>query len=183
MSEYRGNRAEQVRAIYNELRAAALINAAQRLNGRDPGHLIRLTEIDETALFAWRQWIRRDDRPGGWDWRAAHRSVRSHLNRFEVAIWSGYVLCGLAIGKASRGDSHLAIRLLEGNPAPAHPLKGKVAICALEAADRFARVLQKRQLRLIDPLPGALPTYQRLGFTVAPGNPRPPYCFVELTPS
>jgi hypothetical protein len=94
----------------------------------------RLSLIDEAALQAWEeQWRPRSDRPGGWNWREQRLALRSTLNRFEVALWSGPVLCGLAIGKPSKGPSHLAVQLLEGNPAESHPLKGFVAECAVEA--------------------------------------------------
>jgi hypothetical protein len=106
--------------------------------------------------------------------------LRSTLNRFEVAVWSGATLCGLAVGKPSDGPSHLAVRLLEGSPAQTHPLKGYVAGCVAEAGISYARLLGKAQLRFLWPLPGALPTYRRLGFTVVADDPEPSYCFLEI---
>ncbi len=106
--------------------------------------------------------------------------MRAALNRFEVAIWSGPTLCGLSLGKPSKGPSHLAMQLLEANPAGRHPLKGFVAQCAVEAGMSYATLLGKTELRLIRPLPGALPTYRRLGFRVEPESEEPPYCFVEI---
>lgn len=81
--------------------------------------------------------------------------------------------------QAIEGPSHLAMQLFEGNPADMHPLKGFVAECALEAGISYARLLGKTELRLLRPLPGALPTYRRLGFKVERESADPPYCFLE----
>lgn len=107
--------------------------------------------------------------------------MQSDPKHFEAALWHGDVMCGLAVGKASSGRAALNIRLLEGNPAPAHPLRGLVAPFLLIAADRHARALGRRQLRLVEPLPEALPIYRRLGFQLAPEGTKPTYCFVDLT--
>ena len=171
-------------ARYNAMREAALADAEQRLQNRisDPlGSTIRLSLLDERALGAWQQqWKPRPDRSGGWNWRDQRLRLASTISRFEIAIWSGPFLGGLAIGKPSRGASHLAIQLLEGNPAEAHPLKGLVAECVVEAGISYARLLGKAQLRLIRPLPAALPAYRRLNFRVEPECAEPPYCFLEI---
>jgi hypothetical protein len=171
-------------ARYNAMREAALTEAQLRLQVRLPkaiGPLVRLSPLGEAALRAWEtEWVPRSGRPGGWNWREQQLRLASTISRFDVAIWSGPHLCGLAIGKPSKGPSHLAMQLLEGNPAEMHPLKGFVAECAVEAGINYARLLQKRQLRLIQPLPGALPTYRRLGFKVEPESAEPPYCFLEI---
>jgi hypothetical protein len=172
-----------VLARYNAMREAALTDAQERLRARISaiGIPIRLSLIDEAALQAWEeQWRPRSDRPGGWNWREQRLALRSTLNRFEVALWSGPVLCGLAIGKPSKGPSHLALQLLEGNPAESHPLKGFVAECAVEAGISYGRLLEKAEIRLLRPLPAALLTYRRLGFKVEPESPEPPYCFLEI---
>ncbi len=169
---------------YNAMREAALGDAQERLHTRISvpfGIPVRLSLIDETALRAWKaQWGLRSDRPGGWDWRKQRLRLASTVSRFEVAIWSGPLLGGLAIGKPSKGPSHLAMQLLEGNPAETHPLKGFVAESAVEAGISYARLLEKVELRLLRPLPGALPTYRRLGFKVEPESAKPPYCFLEI---
>jgi hypothetical protein len=166
------------------MREAAIADAQERLRARISvplGIQVTLSLIDEAALQAWHeQWKPRADRPGGWDWRDQRRRLASTVSRFEVAIWSGPLLGGLAIGKPSKGPSHLSVQLLEGNPAEAHPLKGLVAECVGEAGISYARLLAKAQLRLLRPLPGALPTYRRLGFKVEPGSTAPPYCFLEI---
>jgi len=173
-----------VLARYNAIREAALGDAQQRLRARISaplGSSVVLSLIDKTALMAWQeQWTPRADRAGGWNWPDQRRRLAATISRFEVAVWSGSVLGGLAIGKPSKGPSHLAMQLLEGNPATTHPLKGFVAECTIEAAISYARLLDKRELRLIRPLSGALQTYRRLGFKVEVESVEPPYCFLEL---
>ena len=165
---------------YDAMREAALLDAAARL--RSPGAAaVELTTINPAVLHAWEhQWIARQGQPGGWNWRDQTRRLQPTLNRFEVAIWSGPTLCGLAIGKPSRGASHLAVQLLEGSPNTGHPLRGRIAECVTVAAASYARLLGKAQIRLIRPLPGALPIYRRLGFEIAPEGAKPPYCYLEL---
>lgn len=167
-------------ARYADVREGALLDAERLLQARPGGEGARLTLIDQRALAAWEAWPARTDGRGGWDWRKARDDVQSDAKHFEAALWADDVLCGLAVGKASSGRAALNVRLLEGNPSPSHPLRGLVAPFLLLAADRHARALGRRELRLIDPLPGALPTYLRLGFRLAPPGARPPYCYVDL---
>jgi hypothetical protein len=167
------------------MRMAALIDAQERLVARifgSRGIPVRLSLIDDAALLAWReQWTPRPDQPGGWNWPEQTRRLRSTLGRFEIALWSGPILCGLAIGKPSKGPSHLAVQLIEGNPAPTHPLKGFVAECVTEAAFSDGRLLNKSQPRLLRPLPGALEKYRAIGFGIEPDSPDPSYCFLEIS--
>ena len=166
------------------MREAALADAEELLRPKIAGLLgvpLTLTPLDDTALTGWRsQWSPAGPNRIGWNWADQRLALRPTLNRFEVALWSGSVLCGLAIGKPSRGASHLALHLLEGNPSSGHPLKGYVAECLIEAGASYGRVLGKTQLRLLHPLPGALPIYRRLDFTIAEAGARIPYCFKEL---
>jgi hypothetical protein len=175
---------EDALARYNAMREAALTDAQERLQAKISVSLdvpISLSSINKAALQAWQNhWMPRSTRPGGWNWREQRSRLASTVSRFDVAIWSGEVLCGLAIGKPSKGPSHLTIQLLEGNPAETHPLKGSVAECAVEAGISYARLLEKAQLRLLRPLPGALPTYRRLGFKLEPESLKAPYCYLEI---
>lgn len=97
-----------------------------------------------------------------------------------MAIWRGDILSGLAMGKPAEGPGHLAVQLLEGNMAETHPLKGFVAECVVEAGISYARLLGKAELRLLRPLPGAVPTYRRLGFKVVSERAEPAYCCCEI---
>jgi hypothetical protein len=176
--------AGELLARYNAMREAALGDAQERLRARFSARLdipIRLSLIDEPSLQAWQgQWKPRSDRPGGWNWREQRLALRSTLSRFEVAIWSGPMLCGLAIGRPSKGPSHLAVLLLEGNPSQTHPLTGLVPECVAEAGISYGRLLGKAQLRFLRPLPIPLSAYRRLGFRVEPESLDPLYCFLEI---
>jgi hypothetical protein len=127
-------------ARYNAMREAALADAQHRRHARIPA-AVRLSMIDDAALRAWREkWRPSSNRPGGWDWREQRLRLASTVSRFEVTIWSRPLLGGLAIGKPSKGASHLAMQLLEGNAAPTHPLLGFVAECAVEAGISLRQV-------------------------------------------
>jgi hypothetical protein len=120
-----------VLARYNAMREAALVDAQERLFEKISGPRdvqVRLSLIDEPALRAWqKQWKPRPDCPGGWNWREQRLRLASNVSRFEVGLWSGPLLCGIAIGKPLKRPGHLVMQLLEGNPTDMHPLKGFVA--------------------------------------------------------
>ncbi len=136
---------------------------------------VRLTDIDPHALDAWRRTWRHSHplRYGGWDWDGLVGRVRRRPSAFQVAIWSGNALCGLAVGRVSRrrpsGRRHtISVHFLEGSPHADHPLRGQVARIALTAADAYGRELGATRLRLLDPLPGVFRLYEELGFGIAP---------------
>jgi hypothetical protein len=157
---------------YARLRRLAY-DLAERLAAPASGS-IRLTDIDAQALDVWRAtWDRAHPLGyGGWDWSGLVERISRRPSAFQVAIWSGEQLCGLAVGRVSRrrasGRRHtLSVHFLEGNPHREHPLRGRVAEIAIAAAEAYADGLGAWRVRLIDPLPGVFRTYQRLGFTIA----------------
>jgi hypothetical protein len=145
---------------------------------------LRLAMIDAWALHAWEnQWkpsFRGGD--GGWDWHSERFGCENAPARFEVAVWSGDALCGLGIGKPSKASTFLSVNLLEGSPVPDHPLKGAIRYCVVEAALAYAEGLGCQELRLIQPLPGAIRLYADMGFSLAPPQENPPYCFLRIVP-
>jgi len=145
---------------------------------------LKFTTIDAWALHAWEtQWrprFRGGD--GEWDWRRERFGYQNWPARFDVAVWSGEDLCGLGIGKPSKASTFLAVNLLEGSPVSDHPLKGAIRFCVVEAAIAYAELLECRELRLMRPLPGAVPLYVDMGFSLAPPLDRPPYCFLRIQP-
>lgn len=142
---------------------------------------VQLTEIDGTALEAWSQtWRNHPDRRFDWNWSEERKAWQNALDRFEVAIWSGTVLCGLAIGKPSKGREHLSVHVLEGAPNPVHPLKSAVRFCVVEAALAYARTIGCRRLRVMRPVEGAIPLYMEMGFSLS-GSPKGgSYCWLEV---
>lgn len=139
-----------------------------------------LTGIMPAALTAWEQsWAPHGDdpsRPGGWNWVQIAGVYSRHPDAFHLAIWSGLALCGLSAGRPSRGHHYLAVNFLEGSPVADHPLKGQVLPLVLAAATAYGRALGAASLRLNNPLPGAVPLYERQGFTLVWGRGTGPYC-------
>lgn len=146
--------------------------------------LTDLTDIDEAALECWeQQWlsaIPRGEPWSGWDWRDESRGWRRHLDRFEVAIWSGEQLCGLAIGKPSERRQNLSIYVAQGSPVRDHPLKGQIMPIVLDVAGAYGTALSCRELRLVNPLAGPLRRYEALGFALENPKGAPPYCVRPL---
>ncbi len=156
-------------AKYRELRRLAFQAAGEDLVAA--GASAELRAIDAAALVAAGQWT---GRRVAWPWHVlAADWRRNHPPRFEVAVWRDAVLCGLALGRPASAAAHLSVYFLEANPDHANPLRRNVARVALGAARRYALVLGKTELRLIDPLPVLVPFYcsPALGFElVAPGT-------------
>jgi hypothetical protein len=84
--------------------------------------------------------------------------------RFEVAVWHDKILCGLAMGKPSKGTSHNAIYLMEGSPIK-HPLNALITRIVIEVGIAYASALNKEHLTLVDPLEKMIKIYtKRYGF-------------------
>lgn len=109
-------------------------------------------------IFEW------EGRKYPWNWFELKRKFRSIPARFELAIGVQGNLCGLAIGKPSRGRRHLAVYFLEGNPDEQHPLKRQVLPILLEAASLYATALDCEFVRLINPVQGLHSRYERHGY-------------------
>lgn len=121
---------------------------------------LRITAIDDAALTALsRQWG-----TSHFAWPRICGQNRPYVKRFEAAIWIGDGLEGLCMGRPSRGNDNVTLRFLERRPTPSL-LKGFVAEIALDAAEAYAGILGKRRLKLKDPVAGAIPLYEALGFT------------------
>jgi hypothetical protein len=140
------------------------------------GLVVELRPIDAAALDAFKTWSRRR---AAWprpemtaDWR------RGHPARFELAVWRGGILCALALGRPSPRATHMSLHYLEGNPAPGHPLRRKVAAVVVTALNAYATALGKHELRLVDPLPALIPFYcsPDMGFELVTPHGEAPYC-------
>lgn len=99
-----------------------------------------------------------------WNWIDLKRRFRNIPARFELSISVQGEVCGLAIGKPSRGRRHLSVYFIEGNPDPQHPLKGRVLPILLEAAFLYAQALGCSFVRLIQPVEQLHALYRRHGF-------------------
>ncbi len=159
---------------YRELRRVAFRAAETDLLAA--GIEANLHGIDAEALGAFANW---SDRRVSWPWQDMAAEWRRDVpERFELAVWRDGILCGLALGRPSRGPSHIALYYVEGNTDPAHPLRRKLVSATLAALRAYAIALGKAELRLVDPLPALIPVYcsPALGFELVTPRKEAPYC-------
>ncbi|HLM69065.1 MAG TPA: hypothetical protein VK358_16110 [Longimicrobium sp.] len=150
---------------------------------------LRLADCDPHTLSIWRAtWT--DPHPsgwGGWDWEPLLRRAWRHPSAFQLAIWSNKVLCGLAVGRVSGEDKSgqrnaVFVDNIESSHDPGHPLRGAIATLVIDAADTYGRALQASHVRLVEPLPGVLWMYERLGFATVWRQGRALYCERRIEP-
>ena len=99
-----------------------------------------------------------------WDWFEIKRKFRNVPARFELAISIDGVLCGLMIGKPSRGRRHISAYYLERNPDHRNPLKGQSTAIFLDGLALYGLALGCTHARLIDPLKAVISRYEQAGF-------------------
>lgn len=149
---------------YSASRAHAFTAAEQRL--AEAGIPTRLLSISSTALEQAAAWEASGLRVVHWDWTQAASDYRKRPNRFELAIWSSDgILCGLALGRCSPGAQYASIEYVEAAPGD-HPLKGRVIPAALSALAIYAEVIEKTEIRLIEPTEALIPIYEQYGFAL-----------------
>lgn len=134
---------------------------------------VKLTTISGEALNQSSKWGSSGRVPpnGGWDWELwiSHYRRKYH-KRFEAAIWYGSTLCGLCLGKASGKNIHVRLEILEGSPDLKHPLRGRIAFIALTATELYGYACGASQVRIIDPVGGAINSYKALGYELRNGG-------------
>jgi hypothetical protein len=146
--------------------------------------LTDLTGITHHAVASWeQQWL--PGMPQGlpwsdWDWKAEISNWSRQHDRFELAIWSGSSLCGLAIGKPSGSRENLSIYAMQGCPDATHPLKGRILTIVIEVAEAYGTALKCKELRFVSPLAGAISRYAARGFRLETPRNAPSYCVRPL---
>ena len=148
---------------------------------------LRLKPIDGDALrfrsYVWTL-FNSPGIDGNFPWNEIYDQIRTTPRRFDLAIWDGPILCGLVAGMASRGtegqDTNVTIRFLERLGDDINSLKGQVAAIALDAAYAYGQALGKRMIYLKEPAPGAIPRYERLGFSLASRRCKATYYGCEI---
>lgn len=159
--------ARRRRSAYDFVREEALRSGFVRAD-------LRLEETNERVLDAWRSsWGGpHPTGDGSWNWERLLRRAWRRPSAFHVAVWSGDQLCGLGVGRASKrragGVRHtISLHFIESAHDRDHPLRHTVAPLVIGAAQAYGELLGASRIRLIDPLPGAVPLYRALGFTLA----------------
>ncbi|NUJ81985.1 hypothetical protein HUN39_18530 [Methylocystis sp. FS] len=124
------------------------------------GIAIQLAPISDAAIRCWRD----DANDPIYPWDELKSQFRPYINRFELAIWGNGRVCGMAYGRPSKGPSNLTIHFAERWMSDSNPLKGFIAPTIADVANAYAIILEKRFLRIKDPVEDAIPAYLSLGF-------------------
>jgi hypothetical protein len=164
------------RSPYRAVRLAALQATEDLASPRFVPTPVHLNLIAATALEAFGdQWQGHPSRRYAWPWPTMVDDIReSEAARFEVAVWGGDALCGLAIGRTRQ--TFCRVDYLEGSPVPNHPLRGSVAVLVSGAVIAYATALGREEIRLVDPIPEVVPYYETLGFSLANTKGQTSYC-------
>jgi hypothetical protein len=120
--------------------------------------IARLTAIDDHAIQAAANWQ--------FPWHRIMGQNRPYFRRFEVALWCQGNLYGMAVGRASRGPDNVTVHFLERSSGN-NQFAGYFSQIALDAADRYAKLIGRQRVKLKNPAEGAIPKYAALGFSVA----------------
>jgi hypothetical protein len=116
---------------------------------------------------------------GVWDWESCSAHYKEkYAKRFDMAIWFGSTLCGLALGKMSEKNIRARLEVLEGSTDNTHPLKGLVTYIALTAREMLGYALNAEEARIIEPVQGAILSYRKLGYKLmSPTKRYPQYMY------
>lgn len=151
--------------------ADAFIARFKKDGGKDNWNLITLASIDRDALeFARLEWVKyySDDSFKGfsYSWEAIHKKFCARPSHFDISIWQNLngskVLQGLAIGRPSRGKTHLTVNWVERSFAPTY-LRGGILLPVLACAEEYARLLGCKRVLIKNPIDPAV--YERYGYT------------------
>jgi hypothetical protein len=145
-----------------------------------PGENGLLTPITSAAIEAWRATWRPlqtfRDQYGEWDWVELGWGFRNDTDRFEMALWSGHHLCGLAIGRPSGRHASVGVRFVEGSPVSGHPFKGRVLKIVAATAAAYALQINASKVRFLHPYPAVIPLYEEEKFHYYPRRGTLPPC-------
>ncbi|MBB2169969.1 hypothetical protein HLH36_16725 [Gluconacetobacter aggeris] len=138
---------------------------------------IRIVGIDQVAIkHANERWVYEENRPRVFNWFYINEHYSKYIRKIDVAIWHGADLCGMAIGKASRGknaeNSNVTIEFIQGAPGSINPIKGNVAPISVEVFNNFGFLTDKRVVYLESPLPAVVPYYTNIGFSIDASAPK-----------
>lgn len=149
-----------LRFIAREAVAKAFVDRFKREGGKDNWNLITLASIDQEALdyarLEWTKYYSEETHLGfSHSWEAIYHHFRHRPSFFDLAIWQqmngSRVLQGLAIGRPSRGKTHLTVNWIERSFAPTY-MKGGILLPVLACAEEYAKLLGCERLLIKDPV-------------------------------
>lgn len=129
---------------------------------------LTLTGWGRRASEMWKsQWLDGDRRSSShWNWDVIHARYHNDVDRLDLAMWVGGRLCGLALTTLT-GEA-ATVRFLEGQPYEDCPLVGYRAVTAIEAAQNYALLNGRREVRVRPVSPRLEELYRAiLGFELA----------------
>lgn len=137
---------------------------------RDKFPNLQIKEIDEKAIQQAKSlWHFSSNLPPTFNWEYLNGIYSKYIRRIDLAIWDGHDICGLALGKSSRGrkleQSNVTIHFLQGAPHAINALKGNVAPIAISAFNSFGYLTEKNLIYIKDPVKKVQPYYTSLGFS------------------
>lgn len=159
-----GEAEQHYRTIRREAHEFVAEELATAFNGR-----VKLTDIDDVALQAAAAWrnaypAHRVGHTPGWDWSQQLRRFRKRARRVEAALWHDATLCGLAVGRISRGHLTASLHFLEAGPL-GNPLQGAVAPIMVRFLETMAVAVGCKEVSIEWPVDGLIEFYaNKLGF-------------------
>jgi hypothetical protein len=121
---------------------------------------VRFEAINGAALDAYHTW----ESPC-FSWEEVVQWKAKELMYFDLSIWLDRELCGLCFANPNHSRLRMRIVRLEAKPGGDHSLRGYIAPLALMAVEHYVRIVGSKAIEIQEPLPGAVPAYEKLGFT------------------
>lgn len=170
---------------YSDLRNIAYELTMEELPYQDK-EAINLSEITHKALSFFTENQEKNGRKVFWDWDFGVRSYRKRYpSRFELAVWYNQSVCGLSIGRPSYNGSRVRLDFIErasGN----NQLKGRLTPITVTAYEVYARLIDAKQVRIINPDDSLITYYTTFDYRYVKGtntDMNPNYLYKDLEES
>lgn len=128
---------------------------------------LKLSTIDHMAIQAWKtEWKGRSLRHGHgeWDWQKLVSKRAKTCKRFDIAVWGEGILCGLSVGKISRGKKTIRMDYLQACPV-SHPLEKRIAMIVVAVALSVGKKVGAQHVAIFNPVNDkVINHYASLGF-------------------
>jgi hypothetical protein len=131
--------------------------------------MIGLYAMDAWRSSMWAPTVDESGRYGDWPWDEL-KAKYDTPGRFELAVWTGSQLAGLAIGSGvSSGHRHVTMNYVEASSIR-NPMSGKILQVADLALMAYALEIGVRIVRVDSPAEGLLTRYATLGYLPPAGT-------------